>query len=47
VGPHQMAAITRGIRIAAVSTRKPVPEFIQSFRFRDRPPCDWNQNRDG
>jgi hypothetical protein len=28
VGPHQIAATTRGIRIAAVSRRRAVPEFI-------------------
>ncbi len=44
VGPHQIAATTRGIRIAAVSTRKPVPEFIRSFRFFDWPPGNWNQH---
>jgi hypothetical protein len=31
VGDHQIAAITAGIRIAAVATRTCVPETIQIF----------------
>ena len=31
LGPHQIAAITKGMRIAAVSTRRPVPELMRSL----------------
>ncbi len=46
VGPHQIAATTNGIRIAAVRTRIPVPEVICSFLFHGRPSGDRRQLRD-